>query len=438
VGVKLNTNVELVDYLEIFIEQNQGTWTHENWLHLVESINSKFDEVNIDDIGKILERKKQVYQAKKNGFDILNSEILEEHCKYFIEQNNGLYSRQNWLNFLNKLSTLGYYDMDELSEIFNNEKFRFLKELSKKDIYEANNILQNQDENELKTSINLVNEKQNTKLINLYKEKVKLKDVIIKNRNKEIKRLKNLLKHNEEFYSKKKDHLQKAEDRLKHIGKLITKQKISLHQKELWVETNRKPLLEINDETQKLKKDIDKKELNILKREQKLHDLKTSLEIKTKYLAANEKKIEKLNTELKNDKKKFIKDKKEFDIRNKQDISRHNHILKLKVNLFKKLDEFEQQENELSKKIIDFEKEKMEFMKNFELEKLKQNLKLEKTKSLLDNLYKKEEKINLKEEILRKRIEKSKDIELNLRNKKHRIKTIVNKISNNSQNESRE
>jgi ADP-heptose:LPS heptosyltransferase len=49
-----------------FIKRNNGTWTHEQWLELVENIKAKgYAPIDFDQVGLILEERKQKYLSKK-------------------------------------------------------------------------------------------------------------------------------------------------------------------------------------------------------------------------------------------------------------------------------------------------------------------------------------------------------------------------------------
>ena len=50
-----------------FIKRNNGCWNHEQWLELVEKIQSdgKYMPINFDEVGRVLEEKKQKYLSQK-------------------------------------------------------------------------------------------------------------------------------------------------------------------------------------------------------------------------------------------------------------------------------------------------------------------------------------------------------------------------------------
>ena len=49
-----------------FIKRNDGNWTHEQWLELVENIKKKgYTPIDFDQVGLILEERKQKYLSKK-------------------------------------------------------------------------------------------------------------------------------------------------------------------------------------------------------------------------------------------------------------------------------------------------------------------------------------------------------------------------------------
>lgn len=68
-ATKKETNLEKLAKTSIlmnFIKKNDGKWNHDQWLELLEKLAKKgYKPIDPDQVGLLLEQKKEVYLAKK-------------------------------------------------------------------------------------------------------------------------------------------------------------------------------------------------------------------------------------------------------------------------------------------------------------------------------------------------------------------------------------
>src|SRR3989338_5828901 len=112
---------ELLNLVDNFIIQKNGSWTHEDWLSLLSKVQEKRININEQQLGEILENERGMYNAKKLGISIIPKHDLEKFCRDFVEKTNADYSHEMWLSFLNDLSRHGYYNKNEVGLILEKE-----------------------------------------------------------------------------------------------------------------------------------------------------------------------------------------------------------------------------------------------------------------------------------------------------------------------------
>ncbi|MBD3204508.1 hypothetical protein GF327_09535, partial [Candidatus Woesearchaeota archaeon] len=93
--------------IDDFIEGKKGKWNHEDWLSLIEKIQSKGIKVNEKKLGEMIEKKKEQYfnQIKKNGISDIS---LKKQCKKFIEKKKGSWDHDEWEEFKRMLKKNGF------------------------------------------------------------------------------------------------------------------------------------------------------------------------------------------------------------------------------------------------------------------------------------------------------------------------------------------
>lgn len=118
---------KLLNLLDDFIEEKNASWNRDEWLLLVNKVNINGIEIKDSELKKILENKKDIYLAKKQGLSIISKSELIKLCKKFIEQHGITYSESQWNDFLVNVGIIGYYNKTELLYYINIEKENYTK-----------------------------------------------------------------------------------------------------------------------------------------------------------------------------------------------------------------------------------------------------------------------------------------------------------------------
>lgn len=66
-GKKGLAELKRTGVLMTFVKQNNGSWNHAEWLELVDKVKAKGYECDSDELGVLLEQKKEEYWAKQNA-----------------------------------------------------------------------------------------------------------------------------------------------------------------------------------------------------------------------------------------------------------------------------------------------------------------------------------------------------------------------------------
>jgi hypothetical protein len=71
---------ELLHLLDRFIEEKSASWNHDDWLSLVEKVKVKKFSINEQELGDLLEKERDNYNAKKLGLHIISKSKIINNC----------------------------------------------------------------------------------------------------------------------------------------------------------------------------------------------------------------------------------------------------------------------------------------------------------------------------------------------------------------------
>jgi len=125
------SNSDLMQDLNSFIKETQGSWGHDDWIGLVDKLRSKGYEFDINSLGCVLEEQKRVFSANKtrtNQTDLIrvkDSGLLAE----FVKDKEGNWSKFDILKLMHDLKTSGYdITKNHLDFLLEQEKRKFTKQ----------------------------------------------------------------------------------------------------------------------------------------------------------------------------------------------------------------------------------------------------------------------------------------------------------------------
>ena len=61
----MGTKKELIALVDEFVEEKNAKWEHEDWLRLTNKVKEKGLNVKEEELGKLLEKEREIYKAKK-------------------------------------------------------------------------------------------------------------------------------------------------------------------------------------------------------------------------------------------------------------------------------------------------------------------------------------------------------------------------------------